>query len=261
MALIDAIAAGERIAAPIALVVAHPDDETVGLGSRLRSFAALRLIHLTDGAPRDLADARRAGFADRASYAAARAAELDAALRALDTRPVLRRHYGLPDQEIVFHLGALVERLTADLTGSAAVITHSYEHGHPDHDSAALAVALACARLGEAAPARLEFASYHLAWGQEVFGAFWTVPEAPERRIPLTPAEQAKKQAAIACHATQAAILARFPLATERLRPAPAYDFTQPAPPGAALYDRFGWKMTAATWRQEAARALQSFSC
>ncbi|MBV9250682.1 MAG: hypothetical protein JO227_15715, partial [Acetobacteraceae bacterium] len=36
-----------------AVVVAHPDDETVGAGASLRLFRDLTLVHVTDGAPRD----------------------------------------------------------------------------------------------------------------------------------------------------------------------------------------------------------------
>ena len=64
------------------MVVAHPDDETVGAGATLPLFRRLLLVHATDGAPRDLADARAVGFADAAGYAAARRRELDAALAA-----------------------------------------------------------------------------------------------------------------------------------------------------------------------------------
>ena len=77
------LARGERVAEPVALVVAHPDDETIGLGSRLHLFDRLLLVHLTDGAPADMGDARRAGFATREAYAAARAAR-SSAVSALD---------------------------------------------------------------------------------------------------------------------------------------------------------------------------------
>ena len=65
-----------RIAARVLLVAAHPDDETVGVGAQLHRCDDLILLHLTDGAPRNLADARRHGFDDAPSYGAARAREL-----------------------------------------------------------------------------------------------------------------------------------------------------------------------------------------
>src|SRR5690242_9330196 len=94
-----ALASGTSINAPVAVVVAHPDDETLGLGARLARLRDFKLIHLTDGAPRDMRDARREGFSDRDEYAAARARELDRALHALHAQPRKRIGYDCVDQE------------------------------------------------------------------------------------------------------------------------------------------------------------------
>lgn len=236
------------------MVVAHPDDETLALGSRMSRLADLCIIHLTDGAPRDLVAARRAGLPDAASYAALRRTELRAALAALQASADLRC-YDIPDQQAVLHARAIIGRLVGDLSGAAAVVTHAYEHGHPDHDTAALAVALACEALEARnlrAPAILEFPAYHLRDRQEVFGAFWPDPRAPEAVLLLDQEEIQRKRAAIACFASQAAILSRFPIGSERLRRAPPHDFRRPAPPGLAWYDKFGWDMTLAVWRRHA---------
>ena len=249
------LARGERVGEPVAVVVAHPDDEAVGLGSRLHLFARLTLVHLTDGAPHDMGDARRAGFATREAYAAARAAELDAALAALGCRPERRLAYALPDQTLVDRLPELAERLTADLRGAAAVFTHAYEGGHPDHDAAALAVARACARLGEAAPARWEFAGYFGVDGSLQANRFHPDPTASETAVTLTTAERERKARAFAAHASQAGVLANFPPEREAWRPAPAYDFAAPPPSGPPHYDRYGWPLTGAAWRERAGAA------
>jgi LmbE family N-acetylglucosaminyl deacetylase len=257
-ALIERIASGRGVADRIALVVAHPDDETLGLGGTLSSLRRLTLIHLTDGSPRHPADARRSGFADRESYAAARRHELDAALVAMKASVASRIAYDVPDQESIEHVDAIVERLEADLDGIDAVITHPYEHGHPDHDTAALGVALACRRRasqGRRVPQRLEFASYHLRLGRVALGVFWPDPARPERRLALDETAIAAKRAAIACHASQRGVFPDFPLSPERLREAPDYDFDAPAPPRDSVYDRLGWDMTSARWRAAAALA------
>src|SRR2546423_9150234 len=62
------------------VVAAHPDDEVIGAGARLAATPGAVVVHVTDGAPRDLADAQALGFASRDDYAAARRREGEAAL-------------------------------------------------------------------------------------------------------------------------------------------------------------------------------------
>ena len=174
---------------------------------------------------------RRAGSSDQIECASE--AERAGAAR------IERNGYGFPDQQAIDHIPAIVARLERDLAGMDAVFTHPYEHGHPDHDTAALAVSLARRRLATEgnAPERLEFASYHLRDGRGIFGEFWDDRDRPETIIELGPAERDAKRAAIACFETQHGTLGAFPLSPERVRFSPDYEFAAPAPPGQALYD------------------------
>lgn len=247
------VAQADRVDLPVAVVVAHQDDETLGLGARFSHLRLLTLIHLTDGAPRRMRDAHKAGFESREAYAQARAAELNAALRAAKVDPVRRVACGVVDQEVVKHLPELIERLAVELREQAAVVTHPYEGGHPDHDGAALAVQLACLRLGTSAPVRLEFAGYHLTDDGPVTGRFF---EGDGLACAADDEDRGRKRAALAAFSSQKDVLAMFADAPERLRLAPEYDFSRPPASGRTLYDLYGWELTSASWRERVSETL-----
>lgn len=256
-AFAERLASGATIEEPVAVLVAHPDDETLWTGSALRRLQQLRLILLTDGAPIDMADAIRLGFDTREAYADARAAEFETALAALDVQSGYRG-YGIADQMVAEQLSPTIDRLAADLAGVAAIITHGYEGGHPDHDAAAFVACAVVERLARTgnAPALVEFACYHGRDGQRRFGEFWADPAAPEQRRELDAADRERVGAAVAAHRTQAMVIGDWRPGFERWRAAPAYDFTVPPPPGWCLYDSLGWAMTSARWRALAQAAL-----
>lgn len=252
------LASGERVGEPVAVVVAHADDETLFAGPLLGRLDRGTLIHVTDGAPRDMGDAARLGFATREDYAAARARELDRAIAALGARPA-RIAYGVADQEAIEALPLIIDRLARDLDGMTVVVTHAYEGGHPDHDAVACAVAHAVERIGLTggdAPAIVEFASYHLHGSERVWARFWPDTEHPEFARAFSDEDSARVEAALAAHATQVAVFDDWRPFVEWWRAAPAHDFAAPPPPGACLYDRFGWVMTSTRWRELAAEAL-----
>ena len=78
---------------------AHPDDETIGAGGQLSRWPAVRIVHATDGAPRNMEDARRYGFLSRAAYARARREEVIAALRLAGIPPARSVCLEFSDQE------------------------------------------------------------------------------------------------------------------------------------------------------------------
>src|SRR3954454_10433509 len=119
----------------VAIVVAHADDETIAAGGSMHLMPNVLLVHVTDGAPRRVDDAARAGFDSPEAYAAARAAELDAAMALSGTDPV-REMLGVADQDASDAIAEIATRLRQLFRTHAitAVLTHAYEGGHPDHD-------------------------------------------------------------------------------------------------------------------------------
>ena len=253
-ALLAALAAREPTELRVAVVAAHPDDETIGAGASLGLLRTPVLVHVTDGAPRSGHDARAAGHASPAAYAAARRAELGAALKAGGVRAELVE-LGVPDQGATAVMADTARRLANVFAARRveAVLTHAYEGGHPDHDAVAWSVH-AAVRLGPARPDVFEMLSYHAGPGGGIeTDRFLPGPEAVE--IALTGTEQARKRAMLACFASQAATLAAFGTGHEAFRPAPRYDFAAPPHAGPAYYDGFDWGMTGTAWRDAARRA------
>jgi LmbE family N-acetylglucosaminyl deacetylase len=252
------LATGTAIDLPTVIVVAHPDDETLGMGGRLAVLQRLTIVQLTDGVPRVSDDAYRRGFSNPFAYSAEREREVSRALKVLGLRCRRIRH-NAPDQESVLCLRELARSVKGDLRGANLVFTHPYEGGHPDHDTAALLVQMACARPGadgEDPPVRFEFASYHHRQGRMVTGQFWPDQNCPETSIELDHRTRALKSRALAQYRTQADVIAWFGTDSERYRTAPRYDFTLPPPPGVAHYDFFGWPMTSSRWRESCASTM-----
>jgi N-acetylglucosamine malate deacetylase 2 len=251
----------EGIGQDLLIVVAHSDDEVVGIGGQLDRLCGLRLVHVTDSAPRNLLDAHAVGFDGRQDYAAARRQELLAALRLAAIEATQADQLDIPDQEASFRLIELARILAAkfDALRPEVVLTHAYEGGHPDHDAAAFAVHAACAlveRGGGQAPAIVEITGYHMATGTVVKSEFMGFPGSPVTTLALGEHERALKQRLIECFETQSRLLADFRIDVERFRPAPAYDFTRPPHAGRLFYEHFDWGVDGARWRALAVEAL-----
>lgn len=241
----------------ILIVAAHPDDETVGAGAHLSSWRGrVHIVHVTDGSPRDLKDALKAGCPTREEYADLRRQEVLKALALAGVAAGRWRSAGVVDQEASLALPAVTRHIRAvlDEVRPAFVLTHPYEGGHPDHDACSFAVQAATQARSEIEV--WEFASYHAGPDGIETGRF--LPNSPNTvfSMRLDAADRERKRAMIECFSTQLHMLASFGLEQEIFRRAPAYDFTRPPHEGRLFYENFPWGMTGVRWRELAAAAL-----
>lgn len=254
----DALGVPAGTPASLLAIAAHPDDEVIGMGAQLPACRAV-VLHLTDGAPISMDDARRLGFASRNSYASARHEESIRALAEAGMSADSLIELGIADQCGSYDLAATtravlraIERVRPDV-----IVTHPYEGGHPDHDAAAFAT-YGAMRISRWARKRrlslVEFASYHARGGSLETCAF---PHFPTRQYTavLSSTQRDLKRRMIARHASQNAVLSCFPIRVERFRRTPTYDFLRPPHCGTLYYERFDWGISGAQWRANARAA------
>lgn len=241
------------------LVFAHADDETIALGGRLHRLNITRLIHVTDGAPRDEHDSREHGFASLEDYRIARAAEFRAMLQMAGADGISHDNLGVPDQHAAFELAALTRSIAGIIEADApeVILTHPYEGGHPDHDACAFAVHHAVQIAQGRTPKIIECAFYHAGPQGIETGVFLHEGSSRPAVLELSPGEQRLKQRLLDCYATQRETLQYFPTDRESFRLAPEYDFSQPPHPGRLFYEDFPWGMTAELFCQLVLAARQ----
>lgn len=253
----------EVLGADVMFVGAHPDDETFALGGHLPRLHRLDVVIVTDGAPHDLKDARKVGFATAEEYAAARASELREALAVAGVPEGQLVELHVPDQEAALVLPELSHRLVELFRDKKTwlVLTHAYEGGHPDHDAVAFAVHAARRLLdaaGETPPVLVEMPYYRQDANGGVAQGF---ADAEGVYVAELSDEQLQRKTEImGRHASQLRLFGRssagFRSRNESFRLAPDYDFRQPPNEGRRLYESWGLNITGAQWQEAAEKAL-----
>jgi len=190
----------------LVIVAPHPDDEILGCGGLIATAVAagydVLLIALTDGEaaypedrhwhPRALAPVRRA--------------ELVAAGRELGVQAGQVIHLGFPDGQLRTHCHEAANAVAAYLQSTDAVFVTWRNDGHPDHEAAADAVALAAEDTGAM---RIEYPIWAWHWADPIDAPFLGSRSV---RLPLSAESAAAKRRALDCFRTQ----------TGQCEPAPA---------------------------------------
>ena len=119
----------------------------------------------------------------------------------------------IPDLGTVAMLEEAAETVTSlvEVIRPDIIFANAYEGGHPDHDSAAFAVQIACEMLagsGRKAPARVEFTSYHAHAGGMRTGDFLPATS-PVTEMRLTPYECDLKRRMFECFRSRRRVLAQ----------------------------------------------------
>lgn len=266
IALLDSLCdlAGRERSMVAVLVAAHPDDEIIGAGLALSSLPKGWVIHVTDGAPRNMDDAFSLGFATRQEYARVRRAEAIAGLAFCGVAEQHAVELGFVDQEASLNLTRIAATLRDQFQAiqPSMVVTHAYEGGHPDHDATAFGVHAACRlcfSIRGIAPTIIEFGSYH-ARGDDV-AVLEFLPNGGEvKRVALSAEAQQLKRRMIRAHATQRLVIERFPVEYECFRQAPSYDFTKPPHQRSLYYEKYDWGMSGERFRRLATNAIKELN-
>lgn len=261
-ALLDSVGEERPGGDGVMVVVAHPDDETIGIGGQLRRLRQATIVHVTGGAPRNMDDARAHGFTTWQAYAAARRRELEAAMAEAGIPASALIALNVPDQEAARRMPELARKV-ADLFQrhqTRFVCTHPYEGGHPDHDATAFAVEAACRAMrrdGLEPPAVIEMPFYHAGPDGPVFQDFPAEPDLPRHEVELNEHDLAMKRRMAAHHVTQQAILAPFTARVERFRAAPHYAFGSLPNGGRLYYESLPFGFHGEDWLALAGRAME----
>jgi N-acetylglucosamine malate deacetylase 2 len=250
---------------PAVAVFAHPDDDVIAAGILLGRLPRAGAICMTNGAPLNENQFRRAGFDNWMDYAIARQKEAENALALLNREITPLRNLGITDLEATYHLVSASRFLAHQLRGGFGyVVTHAYEGGHPDHDSTSFCVHAACAMIakdGGTPPVIVEAPLYNGASGPYVHGKFLPHPDAgPVLDLALSGEEQALKRRMFECYISQQNMLSSFDVVHEQFRLAPRYHFSASPHAGDVGYNQFHWPINGRKWRALARRAMRTLN-
>jgi LmbE family N-acetylglucosaminyl deacetylase len=205
----------------VLVLVAHPDDETIGCSGLLQRASSALVVFAVDGSPPHYGFENKYGSLQR--YSDIRFLEADVALKTLSHCSFRRlasqsgahfvdQHLFDRMSEALTSLNQFVCRFSPDL-----IVTHAFEGGHIDHD----ACHVLAAHIARAYSLMvMEFPSYWKADdGRDMFQQFRNHRN-DEVVLRLSEHEIEVKRQMLASYRTQQVLTSVFHLHTERFRPA-----------------------------------------
>ena len=237
------------------ILVAHPDDEVIGFGALMQQMRRPVVVFATDGAPWD--DYFWKSYGSREAYAEVRRQEARGALAIVGAEPVFLADSvpgGIADQELYQRIPAAVEAFAEALQPIKpdALLTLSYEGGHPDHDAACFIACLVGRSIGIPV---WEAPLYHR--HPDGSGAIQNFHQRSGEEIDLHVEGEAmrKKVEMFHTYKSQKLVLDGFRPQIETFRPVANYDFTRRPMPWKLNYELWQWKMNG----DEVARAFAEY--
>jgi LmbE family N-acetylglucosaminyl deacetylase len=240
------------------ILVAHPDDEVIGFGALMQQMRRPVVVFATDGAPHDPYFWK--DYGSREAYAEVRRQEARAALAIAGAEPIFlsdRVPGGIGDQEL-FHCLPQAAESFAKLVGEIrpqALLTLSYEGGHPDHDS----VCFLSAVIGRQMEIPVwEAPLYHRDPDGKGAVQKFHQRSGEEVEMKVEAESMRKKVEMFHTYKSQKLVLDAFRPEVETFRPVANYDFKRRPMPWKLNYELWQWKMSGDEVAQAFADYLQS---
>jgi LmbE family N-acetylglucosaminyl deacetylase len=210
----------------VAVVVAHPHDETIACGATLKRLKGAHVVVVTDGVVRGPNENAAYSFPASRTPEMVRWRELIAALELAGQPASAVTGLAVVDRKAAEYLVAITRRIAEVFhrSGTAIAITHAYEGRDPDHDATAFAVHQAVASCGAKGQ---EIAILEMPFCRKPRNALSPEERAGTIRLPLTAKEKALKRRMLACFERRQEAGGRGALKLEQFHVAPAYDFAE----------------------------------